>query len=637
MIYIAFSLYQIFVQSSNFVFCFAFAIIKRKGSALFETLFSTRKPKDGWAGLSSGLKSVMKGTGAGIAALIAAPISGAQQEGATGFIKGLATGVASAVALPVIGISVGAYQVTRGVINSGEAIRSANKGMIWDAEKREWSFYLLDKELETIQLEEEKLKKEAATLGSASGSAGPEKAVKDREYYDLLKVSTNASAADLKKAYYREARICHPDKNPDDPDAARRFQALGHAYQTLSNEQSRAAYDKHGKPDAASNSTMEMSLSDIDPTIFFAVMFGSEAVRSYVGDLWIAEKADSLIKQQAMMEFSSQKTDPDGNILPLDDANGDDAEMDKYFKNSAHRSALDVLKQKKREIQIALFLREKIEPYVSGSIDDSEFVALCQEEAATITKGSFGDVFCTAIGYALEVEGADFVGTNTSFMGFEGQSAKMRKRTYAMNNQMKVVSSLVGAARAGRHAYKEVDKLQREAKAKAAQSSIESTAADGKSVDATAQDEKKEESPSLSTDSMKAATEEIEKSLPAILELAWAVNVQDITRTLEEACNKLFHDQAEQVPLETRIKRAEAIQILGREFYAVGKIASTTKVTNTVDVKDISARAQVAAMTTLAKAQGQDVSEKDAEALIKRAKEMEAEQKKYQTTPTTQK
>ena len=605
---------------------------------MFESLFSTRKPKDGWAGLSSGLKSVVKGTGAGIAALIAAPISGAQQGGATGFMKGLATGVASAVALPVIGLGVGAYQVTRGVINSGEAIRNTNRGMIWDYEKREWYYYLLDKEMEAILIQEEKLKQEGATSGSASGSTGPEKVVKDREYYDLLKVSTNASAADLKKAYYREARICHPDKNPDDPDSAKRFQALGHAYQTLSNEQSRAAYDKHGKPDASNNSAMEMSLSDIDPTIFFAVMFGSEAVRSYVGDLWIAEKADSLIKEQAMMEFSTNKTDPDGTIR-LD--NVDDAEMDTYRKNSAHRSALDVLKQRKREIQIAIFLRDKIQPYVSGSVDDSEFVALCQEEAAIITRGSYGDVFCTAIGYALEIEGADFVGTHTSFMGFEGQSAKMRKRSYVLNNQMKVVSSLVGAARAGRQAYKEVDKLQRDAKAKAAQSSIEgsgnqasATVPDGTDTDTTAQNESKEETPNMSTDSMKTATEEIENALPAILELAWAVNVQDITRTLEEVCNKLFHDAAELLPLETRIKRAEAIHILGREFYAVGKIASTTKMTNIVDVKDISARAQVAAMTTLAKAQGQDVSEKDAEAMIKRAKEMEAEQKKYQNTQT---
>jgi X-domain of DnaJ-containing/DnaJ domain/Autophagy-related protein C terminal domain len=588
---------------------------------MFESLFSTRKPKDGWAGLSSGLKSVAKGAGAGVAALIAAPIAGAQQEGATGFVKGLAAGVASAVAFPVIGLSVGAYQVTRGVINSGEAMRSARKGMLWDSEQREWYFYLLDKEMEGILEQEKKLKMDASIASSAMD--GPEKAVKDREYYDLLKVSTNVSAADLKKAYYREARLCHPDKNPDDPDAAKRFQALGHAYQTLSNDQSRAAYDRFGKPDM-SNTATEMSLSDVDPTIFFAVMFGSESVRSYVGDLWIAGKADSLMKEQAMMEFMS-KPDEEGA-----DETESNADMDAFHKNAAQRSMMDILKQKKREVEIAMFLRDKIQPYVNGTVDEAEFVALCQAEAATITKGSYGDIFCTAIGFALEVEGADFVGTHTSFLGMEGQSAKLKKRTYILNNQMKVISSGIGAARAGRQAYKEVDKLQREAKAKASQSSV----LENSNVDAEkttpVNDEEKEEG-SIDPESMKAATAEIEKSLPAILELAWAINVQDITRTLEEVCIKLFHDAAELLPLETRVKRAEAIQILGREFYAVGKIASATSDKN-IDVKDISARAQVAAMTTLAKAQGQEVSEKDAEALIKRAKEMEAEQRKNQAT-----
>jgi hypothetical protein len=296
-----------------------------------------------------------------------------------------------------------------------------------------------------------------------------------------------------------------------------------------------------------------------------------------------------------------------------------------------------MLKQKKREVEIALFLRDKIQPYVMGTVDEAEFVALCQAEAATITKGSYGDIFCTAIGFALEVEGADFVGTHTSFMGMEGQSAKLKKRTYILNNQMKVISSGIGAARAGRQAYKEVDKLQREAKAKASQTStIESNNAASETASSTKtpmNDEAKEAS--IDPESMKAATEEIEKSLPAILELAWAINVQDITRTLEQVCIKLFHDAAELLPLETRVKRAEAIQILGREFYAVGKIASATSVKN-VDVKDISARAQVAAMTTLAKAQGQEVSEKDAEVFIKRAKEMEAEQRKNQSNQSHQ-
>jgi hypothetical protein len=216
---------------------------------IFDSFFSTRKPKDGWAGLSSGLKSVTKGVAGGLAALVSAPIVGMQQDGAKGLVTGACMGVASAVALPVTGVCVGVYQVGRGLVNSAAAVQCANQGMVWNEVTREWEFYELEQDLQQIAKEEEIIRQKAGGGGSGDHSHNSsERPVADRTYYDLLQVSTNVNNVQLKKAYYKQSRVCHPDRNhgANKEEAHRKFQDLSHAYQILSNEQSRAYYDKHG-------------------------------------------------------------------------------------------------------------------------------------------------------------------------------------------------------------------------------------------------------------------------------------------------------------------------------------------------------------------------------------------------------
>ena len=70
--------------------------------------------------------------------------------------------------------------------------------------------------------------------------------VSDTSYYELLGVAEDASAAEIKRSYYKLALQVHPDKHPDDPEAQAKFQAIGQAYQVLSNEQLRARYDAGG-------------------------------------------------------------------------------------------------------------------------------------------------------------------------------------------------------------------------------------------------------------------------------------------------------------------------------------------------------------------------------------------------------
>ncbi len=67
-----------------------------------------------------------------------------------------------------------------------------------------------------------------------------------QDYYKLLNVDKSANADDLKKAYRNLAMKYHPDRNPGDKEAERKFQEISEAYDVLKDEQKRAAYDRYG-------------------------------------------------------------------------------------------------------------------------------------------------------------------------------------------------------------------------------------------------------------------------------------------------------------------------------------------------------------------------------------------------------
>ena len=66
------------------------------------------------------------------------------------------------------------------------------------------------------------------------------------DYYDILGVSKSASPAEIKKAYRKKAIAHHPDKNPGDAEAEKKFKAAAEAYEVLGDEQKRAKYDNYG-------------------------------------------------------------------------------------------------------------------------------------------------------------------------------------------------------------------------------------------------------------------------------------------------------------------------------------------------------------------------------------------------------
>ena len=67
------------------------------------------------------------------------------------------------------------------------------------------------------------------------------------DYYKILGVDKNATEADIKKAYRKLARKLHPDLNPTDKEAHKKFQAVNEANEVLSDPEKRIKYDKYGK------------------------------------------------------------------------------------------------------------------------------------------------------------------------------------------------------------------------------------------------------------------------------------------------------------------------------------------------------------------------------------------------------
>lgn len=66
---------------------------------------------------------------------------------------------------------------------------------------------------------------------------------KDQTLYDMLQVEPSSTPLQIKEAYFKIVKTCHPDLNTDDPTAEETFKALAKAYETLKDPTSRRQYD----------------------------------------------------------------------------------------------------------------------------------------------------------------------------------------------------------------------------------------------------------------------------------------------------------------------------------------------------------------------------------------------------------
>ena len=115
-----------------------------------------------------------------------------------------------------------------------------------------------------------------------------------RDYYEVLGVSRNASDGDIRKAFRSLARKFHPDKNPDDSDAEKKFKEVQEAYAILSNPEEKRKYDMFGHNGPGGSpfgpggfQGVNISLDDLFGGGFdgiFNQFFGSSRRRSTKGD-----------------------------------------------------------------------------------------------------------------------------------------------------------------------------------------------------------------------------------------------------------------------------------------------------------------------------------------------------------------
>ena len=120
--------------------------------------------------------------------------------------------------------------------------------------------------------------------------------------------------------------------------------------------------------------------------VFFSILFGSDQVEPYIGELGLASSFDAFLKLAEMGDgsMSFESWDDMKSVLGWGET---------------------ALKRRKRETEIAMNLRDRISDYVDGYLAEDAFKVSCWNEAVSISKGgSYGASFLSAIGPAVSID-----------------------------------------------------------------------------------------------------------------------------------------------------------------------------------------------------------------------------------------
>jgi curved DNA-binding protein CbpA len=482
----------------------------------YATVFPTDPPRDVLEGAWNAAKSVFLGGLIGASSLFVFPFASvSSRSGVLSFIIGAILGSLTGLTVFLVGLVTGIYQVLVGLYHTPVSVFNFWTGKRWDPMDREWHVYSLEQEANALL------------------SYCVSRRVQDLTYYELLEVPTDATSKEIKRAYYRKAKDVHPDHNSDQ-DAAAKFLELHNAYQTLSDDDKRAAYDESGARD--DDTTWNFNVD-----VFFAILFGSQLVDQYIGQLTVATFLGQMINLYRSGVFT-----PETWLLLKDES--------RY-------------KSRKRQVEVALNLLNRVEPFVRGDVSDSDFRATCNEEAGRIAETGFGETFLTLIGSNLVLQANAYLRFHRSILswplGLYSVAVKKKRQIEYKVESLRLTAQVI---------WDFVHRMK----------DVPSNATESSADKESDPDRKKK----------RISSELIERMLPLVLGMAWAHNAKDIASTLDGACWKLFNDAGVYSDVE-RIRRAEAVQILGEELVRRRRDADTCR-DGKMDTNLIKARVEVA-------------------------------------------
>lgn len=362
--------------------------------------------------------------------------------------------------------------------------------------------------------------------------------VKETEYYDLLGVNVEATDAEIKKAYRRKAMETHPDKHPDDPDAAAKFQAVGQAYQVLKDTQLRANYDQYGKENAVPESGFE------DPSEFFTMVFGGEGFQDWIGELSLLAAASKSFDEESARVDGGAGTELAHNDSSDKNEVGEakkaeetkKADFSKERRDSAMRMHEELKRKEKEKVES---LSSKLLVKINGLIESSQnkkldedsltqFKMQLSKEIDNLKIESFGLDLLHLIGKVYYFKGTSFM-RSQKFV--TGKFSKMFSSVKQKSTNVKSVFSMLSTALDAQQAVEDLTKFQEE---------------HGDSLD-------------------DYTRVDIEKTLTGkMLRTAWVSTKYEIQTTLNKVCETILNDKSKD--LATRIVRAKILIVIGDEF-----------------------------------------------------------------------